>query len=98
MNPQTPTTPPRSRRLSSAHALAALALFVSLSGSALAISAQSIKSKHVRDNSLKSADVPAKLKAQFVVPVIDTPEEFDAISRKETAHLAEVFKEAGISN
>src|SRR5256714_975784 len=47
---------------------------------------------------LKSPDVAAKLKAQFVVPVTDTPEEFDNIIRSETAHLAEVFKEAGIGN
>jgi tripartite-type tricarboxylate transporter receptor subunit TctC len=47
---------------------------------------------------LKSPDIGAKLKAQFVVPVTDTPEEFDKIIRTETAHLAEVFKEAGIGN
>jgi tripartite-type tricarboxylate transporter receptor subunit TctC len=53
--------------------------------------------KDVTD-SLKSADIGAKLKAQFVVPVTDTPEEFDKLIRSETAHLAEVFKEAGIGN
>ena len=47
---------------------------------------------------LKSPDVAAKLKAQFVVPVTDTPEEFDNIIRSETAHLTEIFKEAGIGN
>jgi tripartite-type tricarboxylate transporter receptor subunit TctC len=47
---------------------------------------------------LKSPELEAKLKAQFVVPVTDTPEEFDKIIRSETAHLAEVFKEAGIGN
>jgi hypothetical protein len=57
MTTQTAPAPHRARRLSSAHVLAALSLFVALSGSALAISAQSVKSKHVRDNTLKSADV-----------------------------------------
>jgi len=47
---------------------------------------------------LKRPEIGAKLKAQFVVPVTDTPEEFDKIIRSETAHLAEVFKEAGIGN
>ena len=47
---------------------------------------------------LRSPDIGAKLKAQFVVPVTDTPEEFDKIIQTETAHLAEVFKEAGIGN
>jgi tripartite-type tricarboxylate transporter receptor subunit TctC len=47
---------------------------------------------------LKSPEIGAKLKAQFVVPVTDTPEEFDKIIQTETAHLAEVFKEAGIGN
>ena len=47
---------------------------------------------------LKSPEVEAKMKAQFVIPVTDTPEEFDKIIRTESAHLAEVFKEAGIGN
>src|SRR4051812_10456366 len=47
---------------------------------------------------LKSPEIAAKLRAQFVVPVIDTPEEFDKIIQTETAHLADVFKEAGIGN
>lgn len=47
---------------------------------------------------LKSPEVEAKLKAQFVIPVTDTPEDFDKIIRTESAHLAEVFKEAGIGN
>jgi len=47
---------------------------------------------------LKSPETSAKLKAQFVVPVTDTPEAFDEIIRKETAHLTEVFKEAGVGN
>jgi hypothetical protein len=44
-------------RFSSAHILAALALFISLSGSALALSAQSVKSRQIRDNTVKSVDV-----------------------------------------
>jgi tripartite-type tricarboxylate transporter receptor subunit TctC len=47
---------------------------------------------------LRSADAQAKFAAQFVIPVTDTPEQFDKIIRDETAHLTEVFKEAGISN
>jgi tripartite-type tricarboxylate transporter receptor subunit TctC len=47
---------------------------------------------------LNSVEAAAKLKAQFVIPVTDTPEAFDQIIRSETAHLAEVFKEAGIGN
>lgn len=53
--------------------------------------------KDVTD-ALKSPDVVAKLKAQFVLPVADTPEAFDKIIGSETAHLTEVFKEAGIGN
>ena len=47
---------------------------------------------------LKSPEVEAKMKAQFVLPVTDTPEEFDKIIRTESAHLADVFREAGIGN
>lgn len=47
---------------------------------------------------LRSPEAAAKLKAQFVIPVTDTPEDFDKIIRTESAHLAEVFKEAGIGN
>ncbi|MGB9369959.1 MAG: tripartite tricarboxylate transporter substrate binding protein [Xanthobacteraceae bacterium] len=53
--------------------------------------------KDVTD-SLKSPETAAKLKAQFVVAVTDTPEAFDEIIRRETAHLTEVFKEAGVGN
>lgn len=49
-------------------------------------------------DALKSPEAAAKLKAQFVIPVTDTPEEFDKIIQTESAHLAEVFKEAGIGN
>jgi tripartite-type tricarboxylate transporter receptor subunit TctC len=46
--------------------------------------------------SIKSADVNAKMVAQFVIPVTDTPAAFDKIIRDETANLTQVFKEAGI--
>ena len=44
-------------RLTSAHVLAALALFVALSGTAFAVSKESIKSKHVKNATLTGADV-----------------------------------------
>ncbi len=47
---------------------------------------------------LKSPDAQAKFAAQYAIPVTDTPEAFDKIIRDETAHLTQVFKEAGISN
>jgi tripartite-type tricarboxylate transporter receptor subunit TctC len=46
--------------------------------------------------SIKSPDVNAKMVAQFVVPVTDTPEAMDKIIRDETENLTKVFKEAGI--
>jgi tripartite-type tricarboxylate transporter receptor subunit TctC len=46
--------------------------------------------------SIKSKEVEAKMKAQFVIPVTDTPAAFDKIIRDETANLTQVFKEAGI--
>ena len=46
--------------------------------------------------SIKSAEVNAKLLAQFVIPVTDTPAAFDKRIREETANLTQVFKEAGI--
>ena len=49
-------------------------------------------------DSLKSPETVAKLKAQFVIPLADTPEAFDEIIRRETANLTEVFKEAGVGN
>jgi len=45
-----------------------------------------------------NAEAKAKLAAQFVLPVTDTPEAFDKIIRDETANLTQVFKEAGIGN
>ena len=47
---------------------------------------------------LQSPEIVAKLKAQFVIPVSDTPEQFDEIIRRESAHLADVFREAGVGN
>jgi tripartite-type tricarboxylate transporter receptor subunit TctC len=46
--------------------------------------------------SIKSADVDAKMRAQFVIPLTDTPAAFDKIIREETEKLTQVFKEAGI--
>jgi tripartite-type tricarboxylate transporter receptor subunit TctC len=46
--------------------------------------------------SIKSKDIEAKMKAQFVIPVTDTPAAFDKIIASETANLTKVFKEAGI--
>ena len=46
--------------------------------------------------SIKSAEVDAKFKAQFVIPLTDTTAAFDKIIREETANLAKIFKEAGI--
>jgi tripartite-type tricarboxylate transporter receptor subunit TctC len=53
--------------------------------------------KDVTD-ALKSPETIAKLRAQFVLPVTDTPESFDETIRRESANMAEVFKEAGIGN
>jgi len=47
---------------------------------------------------LGTPEAKAKLAAQFVIPVTDTPEAFDKIIREETANLTQVFKEAGIGN
>lgn len=46
--------------------------------------------------SIKSNEVDAKLKAQFVLPITDTPAAFDKIIASETANLTQVFKEAGM--
>jgi tripartite-type tricarboxylate transporter receptor subunit TctC len=42
---------------------------------------------------LQTPQVKAKLAAQFVLGVTDTPEQFDKIIRDDTARLTEVFKE-----
>jgi tripartite-type tricarboxylate transporter receptor subunit TctC len=47
---------------------------------------------------LQTPETKAKLAAQYVLPVTDTPEQFDKIIRDETAKLTEVFKQAGIAN
>jgi tripartite-type tricarboxylate transporter receptor subunit TctC len=59
---------------------------------------RSVVDKINRDvlDALRSDDMKAKLAAQFVVPVSDTPEQFDKTISDETAHLTVVFKEAGI--
>lgn len=48
---------PSHRRLSSAHILAGLALFVALGGSALAMKKNSIGSKQIRDGAVRTLDV-----------------------------------------
>jgi tripartite-type tricarboxylate transporter receptor subunit TctC len=45
---------------------------------------------------IKSKEVDAKFKAQFVIPLTDTPAEFDKVIASETATLTRVFKEAGM--
>jgi tripartite-type tricarboxylate transporter receptor subunit TctC len=45
---------------------------------------------------IKSPEVDAKFKAQFVIPLTDTPAAFDKIIASETANLTRVFKEAGM--
>ncbi len=47
---------------------------------------------------LKSPEIAAKIKAQYAIAVTDTPEQFDKTIREETAHLTQVFREAGVSN
>jgi tripartite-type tricarboxylate transporter receptor subunit TctC len=42
---------------------------------------------------LRSPEVKAKLAQQFVLPVTDTPEQFDGIIRQETANLTALFKQ-----
>ena len=46
--------------------------------------------------SIKSKEIEARFKQQFVLPLTDTPEAFDKIIASETALLTQVFKEAGI--
>jgi tripartite-type tricarboxylate transporter receptor subunit TctC len=45
---------------------------------------------------LKTPEMQAKIKAQFLVGVTDTPAAMDKIVRDETANLTQVFKEAGL--
>ena len=44
---------------------------------------------------LQTSGVESKFAAQFVVPRADSPKEFDAIIRNETAQLTELFKGSG---
>ena len=46
---------------------------------------------------LKTPDMQAKLKAQFVIAASDQPDDLDKIIAKETANLTEVFKDINIS-
>jgi tripartite-type tricarboxylate transporter receptor subunit TctC len=59
---------------------------------------QAILDKISKDwsEALKTAELKAKLDAQFLIAVNDTPAAFDKIIRDETANLTQVFKEAGI--
>jgi tripartite-type tricarboxylate transporter receptor subunit TctC len=45
---------------------------------------------------LKTPEMQAKIKAQFLIGVTDTPTEMDKIVRSETAMMTETFKAAGI--
>lgn len=47
-------------------------------------------------DALKAPEMQAKIKAQFLIGVTDTPAAMDKIVRDETANLTQVFKEAGI--
>jgi tripartite-type tricarboxylate transporter receptor subunit TctC len=47
-------------------------------------------------DALRTPEMQAKLKAQFLIGVTDTPAAMDKIVRDETANLTQVFKEAGI--
>ena len=47
-------------------------------------------------DALKTPEMQAKLKAQFLIGVTDTPAAMDKIVRDETAQLTEMFKAAGI--
>jgi tripartite-type tricarboxylate transporter receptor subunit TctC len=46
---------------------------------------------------LKTPDMQAKLKGQFLIGKTDTPEAMDKIVKDETANLTQVFKEAGLT-
>ena len=45
---------------------------------------------------IKTPEMEAKIKAQFLIGVTDTPAAMDKIVKDETANLTEMFKEAGI--
>lgn len=47
-------------------------------------------------DALKTPEMQAKIKGQFLIGVTDTPEAMDKIVKDETENLTKVFKEAGI--
>jgi tripartite-type tricarboxylate transporter receptor subunit TctC len=47
---------------------------------------------------LKTPELAAKLKAQFLIAQSDTPDAFDKVNKDETASLTALFKESGIGN
>ena len=47
-------------------------------------------------DALKTPDMDAKIKSQFLIGVTDTPEAMDKIVKDETENLTAVFKESGI--
>jgi tripartite-type tricarboxylate transporter receptor subunit TctC len=49
-------------------------------------------------SALNTPEMKTKLAAQFVIPVSDTPDQFDNTIRDETAKLTVIFKEAGITH
>jgi tripartite-type tricarboxylate transporter receptor subunit TctC len=57
-----------------------------------------IREKIAKDwaDALKTPDMQAKIKAQFLIGVTDTPAAMDKIVRDETATMTQTFKEAGI--
>ncbi len=59
---------------------------------------QAIRDKIAKDwaDALKTPEMQARLKAQFLIGVTDTPAAMDKIIRDETAAMTQTFKEAGI--
>jgi tripartite-type tricarboxylate transporter receptor subunit TctC len=59
---------------------------------------QAIRDKISRDwaEALKTPELKAKIAAQFMIAVTDTPADFDKRIKAETDNLTQVFKEAGI--
>jgi tripartite-type tricarboxylate transporter receptor subunit TctC len=47
-------------------------------------------------DAMKTPDMQAKLKSQFLIGVTDTPDAMDKIVKDETDNLTKVFKESGI--
>ena len=48
-------------------------------------------------DALKSPEMDARIKGQFLIGVTDTPEAMDKIVKDETAAMTETFKQAGIT-